>query len=466
VSPRRVPASLLTADGPRAVRLIARGLVHDVLEAAAEHDDRGGRRTLHAVRVAMRRARSWLRVHREVLDGAGRGRAVRALERAGAASGAARDAEVFQQWLTAQRSPLPPAARRAGRWLVEHWGHGEVPAEPTRVLPVVEAPLQRLLERTQRYAHVVDVDTGPVPRPMAGWTASVLRRQRDVLRARFAAVTVGDDATAAHRVRVACKQLRYTLEPLAPHVPGAPALIAQCTTVQDALGELRDAQVASATLTRLAGVATAEPPDASVLAGLPVLAVSLAARVREAWRVAQPLLHGAAGEALLDAVGAVAEALDALARRGTEIERKYLCTAMPVLPPGVSVQHIEQGYLPGTELVERVRRVREGRRTQRYRTVKLGRGLQRQEVEERCSAALFEALWPFTAERRVLKRRHVVVEGPHTWVVDEFTDRALVLVEIELPRLDTVVALPPWLTAVLDREVTDESAYVNAVLAC
>ncbi len=130
------------------------------------------------------------------------------------------------------------------------------------------------------------------------------------------------------------------------------------------------------------------------------------------------------------------------------------------------MEEIAQGYLPGRRLVERLREVRSAGRTRRYRTVKVGVGVQRVELEERCAAALFRAMWPFTEGRRVRKRRYVVALADATWMVDEFTDRRLVLAEVELRRPDAPVELPAWLAAVVVREVTDESAYVNAVLAC
>ena len=51
------------------------------------------------------------------------------------------------------------------------------------------------------------------------------------------------------------------------------------------------------------------------------------------------------------------------------------------------------------------------------------------------------------------------------WEVDEFLDRTLVVAEIELSSPDALVELPPWLRAVMDREVTDEPEYANARLA-
>ena len=87
------------------------------------------------------------------------------------------------------------------------------------------------------------------------------------------------------------------------------------------------------------------------------------------------------------------------------------------------------------------------------------------EVEEACTAELFDALWPLTAGRRLTKRRHVVADGALTWEIDDFTDRDLVLAEIELVSEDQPVRVPDWLAPYVAREVTGEDAYVNSNLA-
>jgi CYTH domain-containing protein len=148
-----------------------------------------------------------------------------------------------------------------------------------------------------------------------------------------------------------------------------------------------------------------------------------------------------------------------------EIERKYLLRAVPPLPPSAVRSVIEQGYLPGTVIIERLRRIVTGSTVRLLRTVKSGRGLVRVELEEECPDELFAALWPFTAGRRVLKDRYRVKDGALTWEVDVFTDRDLVLVEVELSTVEQSVEIPAWLAPFVIREVTDESGFVNAVLA-
>lgn len=153
-----------------------------------------------------------------------------------------------------------------------------------------------------------------------------------------------------------------------------------------------------------------------------------------------------------------------------EIERVFLLSAMPALPPGAEVVKIEQGYLPedgGPDHVEgRVRRMtRADGQVRCVHTVKKGLGLVREETERDIPTAEFERLWPRTAGRRIRKTRHKVKQGALTFEVDRFDGLDLVLCEVELPSVDTQVDLPAWLTPLIVREVTEEPEFRNYELA-
>lgn len=147
-----------------------------------------------------------------------------------------------------------------------------------------------------------------------------------------------------------------------------------------------------------------------------------------------------------------------------EIERKYLLRRMPRLPPGARVLRVDQGYVPGTRLRERVRRVQEGDRVSYFRTMKFGGGIKRREIEEATTEEVFRALWRATRGRRIRKVRYIV-ETDVAWEIDRFIGFDLVLAEVELEREDQHVAIPDWLQPVLEREVTGEAAYHNSALA-
>lgn len=97
-------------------------------------------------------------------------------------------------------------------------------------------------------------------------------------------------------------------------------------------------------------------------------------------------------------------------------------------------------------------------------TLKTGEGLVRHEIEHVLSEAEFIKEWPSTAGQRLSKTRWCVKEGELTWEIDVFDEIELVLVEVELPTIKTATPLPPWLAAVVEREVTEEKAYRNFAL--
>ena len=85
--------------------------------------------------------------------------------------------------------------------------------------------------------------------------------------------------------------------------------------------------------------------------------------------------------------------------------------------------------------------------------------------EDEIDDTLFAHLWPCTARQRVTKRRHVVSHEEHVWELDEFVDRDLVLLEIELGHEDEIVSMPDAFRAVLVREVTDDKNFTNWALS-
>ena len=149
-----------------------------------------------------------------------------------------------------------------------------------------------------------------------------------------------------------------------------------------------------------------------------------------------------------------------------EIERKYLLRELPLRVSGAPSLEIDQGYLPGERINERVRRTRGADGVRYYRTIKSGAGIERSEIEEETSELFFTTVWPLTRGCRIRKRRYLVEDRGATWEIDEFLDReGLWLAEIELERVDDVVVPPDWLREAIEREVTDEPQYTNHALA-
>ena len=149
-----------------------------------------------------------------------------------------------------------------------------------------------------------------------------------------------------------------------------------------------------------------------------------------------------------------------------EIERKFLLRECPPSARSIEPSRIEQGWLPGKIIKERLRRLtRPDGRVICFRTIKYGRLQSRVELEEETPGDLFDLLWPLTRQARVRKHRHTVSEGHRHWEIDVFDDRDLVLAELELKSEDEKFAVPSWLAPYIVREVTGEKAYLNTELA-
>lgn len=149
-----------------------------------------------------------------------------------------------------------------------------------------------------------------------------------------------------------------------------------------------------------------------------------------------------------------------------EIERKFLLTDIPPEAVAMPPILIEQGWIPGTLIRERLRRsTYPDGRVRCTRTIKLGQPEARIEIEDDTANVLFQAMWPLTSSARIRKRRHVVQDGMHAWEIDVFADRDLVLAEVELSTLGESVSIPEWLAPYIVREVTGETAYLNSQMA-
>src|SRR6476659_1904935 len=104
-----------------------------------------------------------------------------------------------------------------------------------------------------------------------------------------------------------------------------------------------------------------------------------------------------------------------------EIERNYLLRALPQMPAVLDVLEIDQGYLPGVNVLERLRRQRsKGGVVRFFRTIKLGMGVERIELEDETDQRTFDHLWLLTEGARIRKRRYLVPVGADTWEIDEF----------------------------------------------
>jgi CHAD domain-containing protein/CYTH domain-containing protein len=481
------PAGLLDLPAERGARRLALAFLDDA-EAAHQRLDQGGDdEALHDFRVAVRRLRSAVRAYRDPLEGSIGGGDRRRLSALADATGAARDLEVQVAWLRKRLDDLT-GGERARAWTLLGALRGELAKADERLRRQVakDFPRERwrLARRLRFYRVRMDVEApAGGPRLASVFARLALEHAADLER-RLGDVRSIDDQDEAHRARIAAKRLRYLVEPVQAELEGAPDVIRRIKKLQDALGEMHDADVL------LARVAAESPSksvdkdrdtdtdaDADDAAdedaspdsgdGFAALRGMLHDERRARFAVVEAdWLHGRAAGFF----AAVREVAYAAATRGEpdrEIERKYLLKRMPAIRglEGVELLEIDQGYIPGEKLAERVRRTRSATEVKYYRTVKLGKGISRVELEEETTERIFRRLWPLTRGKRVRKRRYRIKDGGFTWEIDRFRDRRLVLCEVELPTEDTHAEPPRWLRREIVRDVTGEDEFVNLNLA-
>jgi CHAD domain-containing protein/CYTH domain-containing protein len=481
-------ASLLDDTAPRSARIVALGLLADVAAERQRLQAERGSETLHDFRVAMRRLRSWLRALDSQLGGSVPDAVRRRLQRIARESNVGRDAEVFLGWLERSAEGLAPREQAAVRWLRMRFQRQQREADSgleQRLARDFDRVRDRLESRLATYRVEAHVHAGVREPVFATVMARLILSHAEELKRRLRRVHTVDDIEQAHRARIAGKRLRYLLEPIAQHTALGTGLVEQLKGLQDILGDLHDAHlwlmvlrdvVAELAMAEGRRMAQAFTPASEVLlsagrrrgpARTGFVSLARLAQERSAASFEKFLAEWSesTSKKFFRDVNRLSRELKAHAPRNLEIERKYLLSALPPSMPEASAVSMDQGYIPGDRIVERLRAVRDGNGSRFFRTIKVGSGVVRTELEDETTCEIFEALWPLTQGRRLTKRRHNVPAGSLTWEVDEFTDRDLVLAEIELPAADTKFVYPEWLAPYVVREVTGEPEYLNSQLA-
>ncbi len=460
-------ADILTHEIDEAVRRIA--LEH--LEAAgkararlgATSDTAGDAVALHDFRVSVRRLRSHLRAYARCFGAAIDARQRRELKRVQRCTGAARDAEVWALWLRSIRGTLGRASASTCDELITRFERERDEASEAvgvDALLAFDRIAKKLDRRIDAYTRSVRTsfdapNYGTVLAGLARIHAAELAEHLEDLRR-----SSGEDAELAHATRIAGKRLRYLLEPLLEESANASALIKELKQLQDLLGDLHDLHEL---MPHLKALSKKKKTREKTRRGVD----EICARAEEGvTRLKAQLL----ADWLSEPGAQLVRDVDAFAREiegssDLEIERKYLLRALPERARSAPSRKLDQGYIPGERLHERIRRVAAEGKERFYRTVKVGRGIARIELEDECDRETFEVLWGLTSGHRVSKLRYIVEEGGLRWEIDAFLDRELFLAEVELPGVDVVPTLPDWLREVVVREVSEEDTYVNLNLA-
>jgi CHAD domain-containing protein/CYTH domain-containing protein len=500
--PEALPSDLLARPPQEAVRRICLALLASARAASKRLDDPKDEEALHDFRVAIRRLRSTLRAWRPLLKKSTSKKHRKQLRRLQNATGGGRDAEVSLAWLENQRGDLTAAQRRGHAWVAgklrdRHDAAMDHVRDGVRAaFDRIDATLQDRLEVLHVEVHLLQPQS---PETFGMRLAGEVRAHANAVADALARVRSCEDREQCHQARITGKRLRYLVEPARPFAREAAVLLRRCKRLQDVLGDLNDAFVLREELAsaieaasiehgrRLAELALEADPERlrrevslGPRTGLLELTRRVQLRIRELFDELERGWVESGAYQLLEAAEALAQRLEAQATQVAqdatqgmlEIERKYLLRGMPDIERlareealEVIALEIDQGWLPGERLRERLRRTRRAEGVTYERCMKLGSGVERIEVEEAIHESLFEALWPLTEGRRIHKRRYCVRDAGRLWEIDQFLDLPLVLAEVELEDKAVQPELPMWLGRLVAREVTDDSRYTNWRLA-
>ena len=146
-----------------------------------------------------------------------------------------------------------------------------------------------------------------------------------------------------------------------------------------------------------------------------------------------------------------------------EIERKFLVRKLPGDLTNYPKNEIAQGYLVSLNDGLQVRLRKSGER--HTLTFKRGTGNDRQEREVELTTEQFDALWPATEGKRLVKTRYEIPLGDRTVEIDLYHDRheGLIVAEVEFDAEEAAKNFQPpdW----LGDDVTGNPRYSNQLLA-
>jgi len=326
----RLSPDVLAQPAKRAARVIARARLDAVRDAYARFDSDAAD-ALHDLRVGLRRLRSWLRAFRPELDDTMRGKTRRRLRDLTHATNAARDAEVWGEWLAMQTglsSRARPGLRYVTKWLRVD-GDSQRRKAAKRIRSRLPSLVNALETELSSYTAPVPIeDHGTDETTMAEAMAELIRTHHERFARRIGRVQSARDVGAIHRCRIAAKRLRYLLESL-DQFPQAKETTAQLVELQDALGTVRDLRLfveriverigvigmleARRRAARSLAVDTDDAPSPALARVRPGMLV-LAKRARQEADDAFETFRGGWGQARLDAIAQRLNSLiDALA---------------------------------------------------------------------------------------------------------------------------------------------------------
>lgn len=238
---------------------------------------------LHDMRVATRRMRAAFRVFGDYYEPKAVARYSKGLQRTGRALGPVRDQDVFRAKVQAYLSTLPESQQESLDGFLAVLEVQRDAARARMIDYLDDAKYARFVERFGQFVETegmgsrsVTLEDGePRPHRVRHVAPMAIYERLAAVRAYDEWVTIPDPPlTRLHALRIACKRLRYALEFFNEVLgPNTKALVKEIVTVQDHLGALQDAVVASAILreflqrgtwgTKAAGESQLAPVDAA-----------------------------------------------------------------------------------------------------------------------------------------------------------------------------------------------------------
>lgn len=200
---------------------------------------------LHDFRVAVRRARSFLKQLRDVFAPEPAARLRKSLSWLGRATNGLRDLDVYLLEQAGYRAMLTGALAEDMTPLFEFAAREREAARSALVEVMASGDYDRAV---QQWRSCVEEETGLGVGPrgsepilsLAG--ARVAKKCRAVLEQGFR-LRERTDAAAFHSLRIECKQLRYLMEVLADLMPEAGSVVQRLKKLQDVLGRIQDLKV-------------------------------------------------------------------------------------------------------------------------------------------------------------------------------------------------------------------------------
>ena len=155
--------------------------------------------------------------------------------------------------------------------------------------------------------------------------------------------------------------------------------------------------------------------------------------------------------------------MSGLTKSNREIERKFLVRKLPEELAKFPHTEISQGYLAIARGGVQVRLRKNG--ATHSLTYKRGIGNVREEREVELTPAQFDALWPATESKRLVKTRYDIPLGNRVVEIDVYGGRhnGLVVAEVEFDDEESAKNFrpPDW----LGEDVTGDPRYSNQLLA-